>query len=289
MWAEFKEKTFETAFVGELRLVTKFVYAPDQCDENFLGFDASAFVPWEFLPPILHCVRSRRWHHMVGISAKEIDQFGKELNRRLPPFRLNLFLQFKRPQYLERKNAAEWSFWKQKYFRYKLESQQQKLLSKIGVIGKGRAVAVYAVPAFHKSDALFKHQIDNAVIENTNVLNAALLSGHSKCTFVKAGSSGMGHSEPEEISCQPIREIIDEHMSQEGVLFTRHIKDTADTIKQLFEDEEDSKETLFLARRAILGGDLSEISPHAVGSWFDAVITVAAFSSAFGVRVCALG
>jgi hypothetical protein len=48
MWAEFKEKTFETAFVGELRLLTNVIYAPDQCDEALLGFDASAFVPWNF-------------------------------------------------------------------------------------------------------------------------------------------------------------------------------------------------------------------------------------------------
>lgn len=289
MWAEFKEKTYETAFVGELWQLTHFLYAPDQCDENLLGFDAAAFVPWQRLLSITPYIRGRRRHHFLGISASEIDQFGRELNQRLPPFKLNLFLQFKRPEFMQRNNAAEWQFWKQKYFRYKLDSQQQKLLEKISTVGKGRAVAVYAVPAFHQSAVLFQHQIKNAVIENSNVLNAALLTGHSKCTFSKAGSFGMGHSEPEEISSQSIAEIIDQAMSQEGVPFTRHIKETADLIKQILENDEERKETLFLARRAIIGGDLSEVFPRASGSWFDAAITVTAFSSAFGVRVCAIG
>jgi hypothetical protein len=101
MKAQFKEKTFETAFVGELRLITKLLFAPDQCDEFYLGFDAAAHIPWEFLPSILPFVRQRRWERLFGISAGEIGNFGSRLNDRLPPFRLNIFIQFKRNEYLK--------------------------------------------------------------------------------------------------------------------------------------------------------------------------------------------
>ena len=288
MWAEFKEKTFEAAFVGELRLLTNAIYAPDQCDENYLGFDASAFVPWELLPPILPHIRFRRWRHLIGISAHEIDDFGRRLNKLLPPFRLNLFIQFKRPEYLKRKNATEWDFWKRPYFRYAIRKHQQNLLERISEVGSRRVAVVYAVPAFHKSVDLFNHMTNDSVIKNTNVLSAPFLRGHSKCTFVQAGNVGFGHSEPVEIQSPSLQEFIAEAKYGERLLFTRHMKDAAEIIKRLFEDDEESRNTLALARKAIWGGDLSETYPEAADSWLDANLTVVAFSSAFGIRVCAL-
>jgi hypothetical protein len=163
------------------------------------------------------------------------------------------------------------------------------LLRKIFDVGKRRAVVVYAVPAFHKSDELFTHQLNNAIIENTNILNAALLSGHSKCTFVEAGHFGVGHSDPEELRSPSLRQLIQARDDAEKLPFTQHVKSTANQIKELFLDDSEGRTTLGLARKAILGGDLSDIYPRAEGTWFDAIITMVAFSSAFGVRVCALG
>lgn len=289
MWAEFKEKTFETAFVGELRLLTNIIYAPDQCDEALLGFDASAFVPWELLPPILPYMRFRRWRRLIGVSSTEIRELGNELNSTLPKFRLNLFIQFKRPEYLTRSSATEWSYWERNYFRYSVGDKQQKLLRKIVDVGASRAAVVYAVPAFHKSDELFTHQVADAIIENSNILNAALLSGHSRCTFTEAGNFGVGHSDPEEIRSQSLEEIIRTRDGMDELPFTQHVKSTADGIKVLFEDDDEGRNTLGLARRAIIGGELSEIYPRAEGTWLDAIVTMVAFSSAFGVRICALG
>lgn len=56
MWAEFKEKTFETYFVGELRLLTNILYAPDQLLASRFNVDAvlhravRAAVNNEFVP-----------------------------------------------------------------------------------------------------------------------------------------------------------------------------------------------------------------------------------------------
>lgn len=289
MWSEFKEKTFETYFVGELRLLTNIIYAPDQCDESLLGFDAAAYVPWEFLPPFLPYMRLRRWPHMIGMSAADIDELGKELNNRLPAFKLNLFIQFKRPEYLVRANATEWSFWNREYFRYSLDTKQHALLKKIDTQSLGRAAVVYAVPAFYKSKDLFQHQLDNAIITNSNVLSAALLDGHSKCTFIEAGNRGIGHSQPSEIRGPTLEDLISPSAELTLAPFTKHVKETANFIKVLFEDDEEGKTILDLARRAIIGRDFAEAYPRATGTWFDAVLTMVAFSSAFGIRVCAVG
>ncbi len=289
MWAEFKEKTYETAFVGELRLLTNIIYAPDQTDENLLGFDVSAFLPWEMLPPFLPHMRYRRWKHFIGVSAAEINDLGAEMNSRLPKFRLNLFIQFKRPQYLVGKNASEWKEWNQAYYRYKLESHQQKLLHKINLTSKGRAKAFYAVPAFHLSDDLFNKTLDETIIKSSNIVDASLLEGHSKCTFAEAGNIAMAHSQPTEIRGPVIEELISPNETAPEFSFTRNLKETSNLIKTALEEDIASLNTLELGRRAILGGPMSEVYPRAAGSWYDALITILAFSNGFGVKVCCSG
>lgn len=118
------------------------------------------------------------------------------------------------------------------------------MLRKIFDVGKRRAVVVYAVPAFHKSDELFTHQLNNAIIENTNILNAALLSGHSKCTFVEAGHFGVGHSDPEELRSPSLRQLIQARDDAEKLPFTQHVKSTANQIKELFVDDSEGRTTI---------------------------------------------
>ncbi|MBZ0215642.1 MAG: hypothetical protein K8F25_03735 [Fimbriimonadaceae bacterium] len=276
-------------FVGELRLLTNQVFAPDQCDEKFLGFDAAFYLDWGRLFPMLPYVRFRRRPHYVGMPASEIGEFGRELDRRLRPYHLNLFIQFKRPEYLVRSNASEWRFWNDNYFRYRTNEKQQQLLNRIVTKGSGRAAVVYAAPAFHTSNQLYSHTSNEAVIENSNIASAELLNGHSRFSFIKAGNFGTGHSDPIEITSPAMKEIIEVPTDAEGLTFTLHMKNTANFIKQTLEDDLESRETLELARRALLRGDISEVYPGAEGSWLDATITVVAFSTAFGLRFCAIG
>lgn len=289
MWVEFKEKPYETAFVGELRLLTNMIFAPDQTDENLLGFDVSAFLPWELLPPFFPHMRFRRWRRFWGVSASELNDFGTELNSRLPKFRLNLFIQFKRPQYLVGKKASEWKEWNQPYYRYKLESHQQKLLHKINLISKGRAKAFYAVPAFHLSDDLFRKMQDETIIKSSNIVDASLLNGHTKCTFAEAGNIAKAHSEPTEIRGPVLEELISPNENAQEFSFTKNLKETSKLIKTVLEQDKDSLNTLELGRRAILGGPMSEVYPRAEGSWYDALITIWAFSNGFGIKVCCSG
>lgn len=287
MKAKFKEKTYETAFLGELWARTNYVFAPDQCDEFSLGFDGAAFLPWDFIPSIFPYVRRRRWHRYIGISATDINNFGRELNDRLPPFKLNLFVQFKRNEYLKYRNAKEWPSWNAAYYRYSIEQRQQTLMHRISDVAGDRAASLYSAAAFHLSKELFDFQHTSSIIENSNIVNASLLNSHKVFTYNSSGNHGIGHSEPEEIHSPPFLETLNLALEREGVSFTQHMKETANTLKEVLLDDE-SRELLDLARRAILGGDISEFYPRAVGSWIDAILTISAFYMAFDIRTIAI-
>lgn len=289
MWIEFKEKPFETAFVGELRLRTNMLYAPDQCDENFLGFDAVAGVPWEFLPEFFPYVRHRKWRRFSGLSANELSHVGQRLNCRLPPFKMNLFIQFKRPEYLVRRSAGEWAHWKQNYFRCWIDANQQALLSRIASLANGRAASVYASPAFYKKDDFFKHMANNNIVESSNILSAPMLDGHSKYTYCEPGSRGIGHSEPKPIESESLESILSLDERGAELQFTAHLKDSAALIESLFKDDAYGKRTLNLARKAILGADTPDEERWGPESWINALVTIVAFSAAFEIRCCAIG
>ncbi len=288
MEAKFKEKSFEHAFMGELRLRTAFLFAPDQCDEHLLGFDGAVFLPWEDYPPFLPFICGSRRRRRLGISASEIGEFGQELNARLPPFRLNVFIQFKRNHFLTQSHATEWESWKRSYFRYPIEEHQQQLMHKIAVVAQGRAASVYAAAAFYENSELFRHQTAETIIENSNVASASLLNGHKCFTYIDPGNFGIAHSTPEDIESPSFDEVIAASTRADQINFTTHMKDTAAFLMEVVQDDSDRMETLSLAKKALTGGDMSEIYPRAEGSWMDAILTIMAFSLAFNIRTCAI-
>jgi hypothetical protein len=289
LWATFKEKTYETYFLAEMRDRTRVFFSPDQTDEAFLGFDAAFHVPFPEMYPLFPFVRARRWSRFLGISASEIESFGQEINERLPTFRLNLFVQYKRPEFLVRTNAAEWKSWNRPYFRFGVDQSQQALLEKIVLKGAGRAAVVYASPAFHLSRTLFEYANAGTIISNSNIASAGLLRGHHRFSFIQAGHFGIGHSEPEEITSPSIDAILEGNALLESLPFTRQMKATVELIKLALEDDPGGRDLWSLAQRTILGGRIDDAYPRAAGTWLDAMLSIVAFSQAFGVRVCAVG
>lgn len=240
MWAEFKEKPFETYFLAELSRLTNILYSPDQTDEGILGFDGAFFLPLPEWSDFFPYMRFRRWRHLVGIPASAIDDFGQALNDRLPPFNLNLFVQYKRPERLSRSNAAEWPSWNTPYFRYTVEEKQQQLLEKIAAAAAGRAAVVYAAAAFHKSAELFAHAEAGTVVASSNIASAELLTGHQRFSFVSPGHFGTGHSEPRNVESPSLDTIIRAADENEPLPFTRQMKAAAEIIGRALEDDREA-------------------------------------------------
>ncbi len=217
MQIEFKEKPYEKYFAAEIARLTNISFSPDQCDEEFLGFDDAFHLPSSFFRGRLPHVPIRPWSRLNGISIRELDHIVGEFSRRMPPFRFNLFLQYKRPEYLSRKSAQEWSCWDAPYYRYETTPHQQDLLEDLERQSRGRAATVYASPAFWKADDLWSNVGAQSVISGSNIASVSKLRGHSRFTYVGPGNIGKGHSDPVDLESLTFQRVIEDGTSQEAL------------------------------------------------------------------------
>src|SRR5450631_1110624 len=128
MQTGFKEKTYEKYFGGEVARLTTITFSPDQCDESYLGFDDAFRLPWFLLRRWFPHLRRGSRGCSAGLSIRELDDLTAQMIQRMPPFRFNIFVQYKRPEYLLRSSAQEWSCWNSPYFRYDTTPHQHDLL-----------------------------------------------------------------------------------------------------------------------------------------------------------------
>jgi hypothetical protein len=152
MKVPFKEKTYEKYLFAELARKTNQCFSPDPCDEAFLGFDDSFDLPLLLLFLMAPHVRERRRHRRsFGVLLSTLAHLPNKVKDNLPEFRLNLFLQYKRPEHMKRSDAAEWSHWGDRYYRYTIEPDQQAALELLDNHAMGRACVLYASAAFHRT------------------------------------------------------------------------------------------------------------------------------------------
>jgi len=286
MLAEFKEKTYEKYFGHELSRQTNITFSPDQCDEAFLGFDDAFLLPWIHLRGRLPHMRRSRWARLGGIPFSELDHIADDISRRLPPFKFNLFVQYKRPEYLSRSSAAEWTCWNDCYFRYDTTPHQHILLAHLQQQSHGRAATVYAAPAFWKAQELFSYAESQKIIAQSNIANVGRLNGHNRFSYLAAGFRGKGHSEPIDIDSPILSETLEVGLSQDGRAFNSHIKLAAQQIEQTVADDGVAIALLSQARLAI---SADELRRPAADSFSYALATVQAFSDAFDVSFYAMG
>jgi len=289
MWAEFKEKTYEKYFGFELARLTNVTFSPDQCDEAFLGFDDAFFVPWPHLIGRFPHMRRSRWARLHGLSIQEFDRHIGRATKHMPPFRFNLFVQYKRPEYLFRSNAAEWLDWGNPYFRYTTTPHQQDLLEAIEQQSNNRAATVYASPAFWRADDLWGHVKAESVVDHSNIASVGRLRGHSRFSYVGSGCNGQGHSEATPLESTPFKQILETGMGQEGLPFKQHVKRAAKQIEETARGSDFAGPLLKRAREAIIGEWLEDGEAPTEGSLLFALTTIEAFSDIFDVSYYAIG
>lgn len=213
MQAEFEEKQYEQHLNIELLRGHNLLFPPGQMLENTVGFDAALFTAhpkfWKHFPYLY------KWHHRLLRNAPQGISLPIELWKEiedeiegLPKFKFNAFIQHKRPEYMKRSDALEWSSWNSSYYRYKLMSHQQEALSKIDRAIGNAGVVVYACPAFHKTSELWGAIENKKVIESSNFCQVCRLNDHKTFTFQKPGSVGVAHSEPENIESPNFQESL---------------------------------------------------------------------------------
>lgn len=147
-------------------------------------------------PPGTH-LRHEWWEEL----EREIEHF--------PQFKFNCFIQAKRPNRMVRSGAAEFGSWKKPYFRYDTFASQQQSLESLAQKTSGKAIVVYACPAFHTYGELWAAINSGQLVKESNFCEIARLSGHNRYSFVSPGNCGVAHSEPTPIESQSFEQALE--------------------------------------------------------------------------------
>ncbi|WP_429238465.1 hypothetical protein [Aeromonas veronii] len=210
MKAEFEEKDFEAPLYNELMFGSHRIATPGQVFEGKFGIDAALEAKYSFFwssfgyqnIPRGVILNDLRWGFMW-------NRLGHK--RRLPTFNTNLLIQAKRPDVLSRvpSDLKKHGF-TSKYWRFEITPHQQEILEKVAKNLRRRALVVYASPAFHTLDNLYDFTEAQTMVENTSFVKIERLQNHKKWNYFKSGTSGVAHSEPENIEDLPFYEMVDE-------------------------------------------------------------------------------
>jgi hypothetical protein len=198
--AEFEEKSYEAPLYNQLERGNPLIFTPGQVLENTLGFDRGLFVAQAALWQTLGYKSPLRG---AGLAYYDWPYaWGpREPRKQLPRFRLNLFLQAKRPTYYERRpkslrtmtavGAPLWAF--------RISPDQQRLLEVLTETTRGKAHVAYASAAFHTYSSLFTHTKCRTVVQNSTFPSVDVLSGHDAWYYQVPGAQGAANPNPESI------------------------------------------------------------------------------------------
>jgi len=287
--AEFEEKTYEKYFGHELGRYTKITFSPGQVAESTFGFD-EAF----YLNRLIWFLRfrhifpgSRRFP--AGVSLSEIERIGKDNPSVLPKIKFNVFIQYKRPEYINNHRASEWICWGSSYYRYRINKHQQEILFNIKDKSNGRATVVYAAPACWRINDLSSIALAGDVIKKSNIADVDIMVDHAKFSYVNYGNHGIGHSEPKERTSKDFLTTLKGASELSGVPFIEHIFNTVNLIERMVGSNVEGKLAFELAKKILLNYQWGDVSHIRDKDLFDPFITIEAFEDAFNVRLYAIG
>jgi len=193
---EFEEKEYETALYSELRAAKNRLWSPGQVLEAVLGFDYSVYnknpMFWKKLgmkPP-------------KGSKLNAAYPAHPKVTRPLPSFKLNLFVQAKRPKAYRPTATAKLAAagLKSPHWRFNIYAPQQQRLLLLSALAGKKALVCYAAPAFHKALKLYSATLQERIIEKSTFPSVAKLGAtHKAWNYSKFGATGVANIEPEAI------------------------------------------------------------------------------------------
>lgn len=196
--AEFEEKEYEAPLYNQLESLTRNVWAPGQVFEEYMGIDRAMFL-----------TEPRLWR-FFGVSRPPLGVFMHRMDwefiwrhrqrRRMPNFRVNLFIQAKRSHYYPRRpRHLSGKMPAGPCWRFNLEAHQQRALERVAGRVGDRAALVYAAPAFHRLSELYAHTSRGTILAHSTFPRVESLRGHEAWYYRSPGASGVANPEPEGI------------------------------------------------------------------------------------------
>jgi hypothetical protein len=190
--AGFEEKTYELAYCIELAVGVgghPLVFSPGQVLENLLGFDAAGHPnPHHAIWSVLALPRPAGVQLVPPLwgASKALQPSADDL----PSYPISLFLQFKRPEYLQGPAAKQWKMWHHPYYRFQRSKEQQQVLGRLERRLEAHAVVRYAAPAFHTLGELEAAQMATSVVSQSGHVPPARLRRHQWWTYDAPGNYG---------------------------------------------------------------------------------------------------
>jgi hypothetical protein len=193
--AEFEDKAFESALNVQLLIESAQLYAPGQVLETVLGFDVAMLAQ-----QVGHW---RLWNLQAPAGGVMTDAWGladvTQPLSRLPDFKLNVFVQYRRPSYMAHESGAEWPAWSRPYYRYAVAPPQQAALEQCAAVLGKNGLVMYAAPAFWSLRDLCTFTARGMLVEHTSLVEVTELHGYNLYTYASAGANGIAFGDAVEI------------------------------------------------------------------------------------------
>ena len=285
--AAFEDKEYEASLYKQLESGNPNVWSPGQVFEAHLGFDHAALV------------QNPRFWQLIGRTApvgaflNRYDWGGiwRHRSRRpMPNFRLNLFLQAKRPGYYKRTprhirakgmNGPSWCF--------DVDADQQSALERVAKRLGNKVAMVYASPAFHTASQLYAHIKMGTILDSSTFPEIRQLAGHSKWFYDCAGGNGIANAEPEYSEGRSLYEIIRALQQQQSSDFeidaTREILNLSNTVVEALDVRElhdNPRVALFLQEVRVIDREISQFEQ--IGQPVRALLRMSAFTQFFNLE-----
>ena len=216
MQCKFEEKQYEAYLMRELLATKKDRLFPiGQVLEGQIGPDHGFFSRnldfwrlWSLGMPVT-------WKQGVSLTERFWEYLKKDVDDPLfPKFKINLLVQYKRPEFITTPRGGQYPDWKQPYFRYHIDKDQQKILSMLDTRLSSQAIVTYACAAFWKRKELFESYLKQRVVADSNFVRPRRLDGHKTYSFLRGGITGKAHSKSEDVPSISLLEEIDSGLSR---------------------------------------------------------------------------
>ena len=189
-----------------------------------------------------------------------IDEWRKHADDFFPPNPINFFVQHKRPHQTAEQGASG-EYWKQAYYEFKINAQQQARLEALERNLGPSGVVTYACAAFLSKSQLWQHSQTADIVGNSNFISAGKLTGHTRYTFIEPGHVGHANADPTPIEDKPLLERLVSAGERSEGLFSAQIKRAGRAVNEMMAGEDTDTESLYqtLLNRLFDGLDTGDL------------------------------
>lgn len=231
--ADFEESEYRGPLYNQLERGNHLVWEPGQVFEKHIGIDRAAYVTDPYFWG-LHGLAAP----MSGVVLVDYDWhyiWKKRLkNKILPDFKLNLFLQAKRPHAGTRpRGKVKKAGIVGDYWKFEITPHQQVALEQMEKTLNGKSIVCYAAPAFHTQAALYEHTKNQSIVPSSSFPPASALTRHGAWYYDNGGLSGVANPDFVRMEFEPLQTRIVslmERTQSRGVNAGESLRDLADSL-----------------------------------------------------------